>query len=230
MNHDDSLAQKFVHSPLWFEALWCATTFQWHPTSQMPPLMGVVFANWTKGIELFNLWVNAVGNGDEDDDLRVAILLGNVGQQRPGYSIRISDADYEFLEQDDPDRASLEAIGRVQRMHPPAEEIDGEFVPFGHPKHSGGMVTKFIAEYEKHGEFMLAPAVQRDDDQLYLNPQKGIIKRELVIRQVSEIEVGEPDMIAQRQCDVAELAAQAIEVIDQAMTEQGGNEGAPPNA
>ncbi|MEM9251915.1 MAG: hypothetical protein AAGB29_06155 [Planctomycetota bacterium] len=141
--------------------------------------------------------------------------------QTPGYTVRISPADYEFLEEGDPDRISPEAIGQVQRMHPPAEEVDGELVPFGHPKHSGGMVSRFIAEYEKHGEFMLAPAVQRDDDQLYLNPHKGIIKRELIVRHVSEIGPDEPDMHALRQCDDGNVMARAAEMIEEAMRGEG---------
>lgn len=198
----EQLAVNFCNTPIWQEAAWLAISYQWHPTSAMPPIMGIVFGDWMKGVELFRVWVDAVGNADEDDDLRVAILEGEMPGQTDGYTVRLSPSLNEFLEDDDEDRKQ---IGRVVRMHP----------QFGN---GPDMLARFKKEYERHGEFMLAPVVQRDDDQLYMNVHQGIIKRELIVRQVSEIGQDEPDMLALRACDdekvmwkVAEHLRQIVE-------------------
>jgi hypothetical protein len=155
----------------------------------MPPIIGLVFGNWVKGVEIFRYWIDAVGNADENDDLRVAILEGSVPGQTEGYTVRLSPSLNEYLEDGDEDRNQ---VGQVVRMHPQF----GTAAP-GTPD----MLARFKQEYERHGEFMLAPVVQRDDDQLYMNVQQGIIKRELIVRHVSEIGEDEPEMLALRECD-----------------------------
>ena len=47
-------AAEFATDPLWAEAQWSATTFQWHPASEAPPLMGLVFENEEAGLEIFS--------------------------------------------------------------------------------------------------------------------------------------------------------------------------------
>ena len=226
MSKSFDVASKFCCTKQWDSATWLATTYQWHPTSEMPPVMGLVFADWPKGIELFKSWVDAVGNVDAEDDLRVAILEGYMPGQAPGYTIRISPSLNEYLDEDDDGR---NYIGRVMRMHPPEAQPPGSSVPKAAvsaepvipsmmPNLPGNidMLARFKEEYKRHGEFMLAPVVQRDDNQLYMNVHQGIIKRELVIRHVSEIGENEPDMFALRECDDDKVIARATEQIQKA--------------
>lgn len=42
-------ARGFCAHPLWAQALWIATAFRWHPSSEAPPVMGLVFADAGKG-------------------------------------------------------------------------------------------------------------------------------------------------------------------------------------
>jgi hypothetical protein len=60
------------------------------------------------------------------------------------------------------------------------------------------MLQDFKREYLQHGEFLLAPVVERDDDQLYFNVEAGIIKRDLVLRNADDITPEEPDAIVLR--------------------------------
>ena len=146
--------------------------------------MGLVFANWATGVNLFRTWPKEFDNTDQYDDLRVVVIEGEIPEQQSGYSIRISaaQADWEQVEMNRP------APSQVQRMHPLPDNPD--------------MLQKFKQEYLKHGEFLLAPVVQQDDDQLYFNVHAGIIKRECVFRDASEIGENDPDAI------VFELPAQ----------------------
>ncbi len=179
MSHDvATVARQFCDNPLWDGALWIATTYRWHPTSEAPPVMGLIFANWVAGVNLFRAWTESQGNADPQDDIRLAVIEGDIPGQAAGYSIRISSAqaDWEFVQKK---RATP---SRVQRMHPLPDNPD--------------MLQEFKREYRKHGEFLLAPIVQRDEDELYFNVQVGVIKRECVFRHVSEIHEEEPDAVA----------------------------------
>lgn len=173
-------ADEFCNSPLWREALWAATTFRWHPTSEAPPVMGLLFADWRKGINLFRTWTDELGNADEYDDIRVAIVEGDIPGQPPGYSVRISAAQGDWEQAGNPQGA----VGQVQRMHPLPS------LP--------NMLADFKREYLRHGEFLIAPVVQRDDDQLWFNANAGIIKRELVLRNASDVADDDPDAIVFR--------------------------------
>lgn len=170
-------AKQFCSSPLWDGALWIATTYRWHPNSDAPPVMGIIFANWATGISLFREWTDAQGNGDTHDDIRVAVIEGDIEGQEPGYSIRISAAQADW-EQVQMNRLTP---SQVQRMHP--------------LRNNPNMLQDFKREYLKHGEFLLAPVVQHDNDEMHFNVQAGIIKRDCVFRDASDIGDNEPDAI-----------------------------------
>ena len=159
----ENITDQFCLSDDWCRAGWIGTTFQLHPQSKRPPIAGLIFSDWRQGVNLFRSWVDTVGNADENDDIRVAILEGDLPGTTPGYTIRISPSLNEYLEDDDPDRMQ---VGQVARMHP----------QFGN---APDMMPRFEEEYAKHGEFMMAPVVQRDDGQFYMNINAGIIKRDL---------------------------------------------------
>lgn len=170
-------AKQFVSDTLWCQALWLATTYRWHPSSEFPPILGLIFTNWPAGVQLFRTWTDSHGNADPQDDIRVAIIEGDIDGQAPGYSIRISaaQADWEQVHMNRP------AVSHWQRMHPLPENPD--------------MLQDFKREYLKHGEFLLCPIVLHDNDELHFNVQAGIIKRECVFREASDIQSDEPDAI-----------------------------------
>jgi hypothetical protein len=44
------------------------------------------------------------------------------------------------------------------------------------------LLAQFREEFDKHKEFMLAPAVHRDDGKLYMEPTLGIVKNTVLFR------------------------------------------------
>src|SRR5207245_6765272 len=46
-------AAMWMLDPLWLLSGWSATTFRWHPRSEQPPVMGLVFENGEAGKKLF---------------------------------------------------------------------------------------------------------------------------------------------------------------------------------
>ncbi|MCA9110529.1 MAG: hypothetical protein KDA52_11300 [Planctomycetaceae bacterium] len=183
-------AAQFATHPLWADAQWCATTFQWHPMSEAPPLMGLVFENEEAGLDIFRSIEDSMNHEDRFEEIRISIIEGAVSGQehRPGYSVHLC-ADPEALEAHATfdefvvDRTIVPFLGQWNRHYP---------IP-GQPS----LLAKFKEEFEKHQEFMLAPTVLKDDGNRYMVPELGIIKNLIHFRQLSDITTpDDPDAAA----------------------------------
>ncbi len=173
-------AAVFATHPLWDEAKWSATTYQWHPTSDAPPVMGLVFENVEAGLEIFREAERQMHNEDQFDEIRISIIEGVVpGQEnRPGYSVHLcADPDalcsHATLEEFVVDPNIVPFLGQWNRHYP---------IP-GTPL----LLPRFKQEFDTHKEFMLAPTVRRPSGKLYMKPELGIIKKAIVFRKLSDI-------------------------------------------
>ncbi len=178
MNFKTIQKSKMLKPESWQEAIWLATTYRWHPESAAPPVMGLVFADWEKGVEIFQQWIDVNGHEDKTDSIRIAIIEGDIPEQQPGYTIRISANEPDQLSD------SQNQSGQICRMHPLPETPE---MP--------NMLAQFKREYMLHGEYLLAPVIMKDDNQLWFNVNYGIIKRKLVLRHASEISPNDPDYV-----------------------------------
>lgn len=163
-------ADQFCNHPLWQEAYWLATTYQFHPLSEAPPIVGFVFADIDKGVQLFRTWIDDWGNVDGEDEIRLAIIEGDVPGLEHGYSIHLSATEL------------ITGQGTWQRMYP---EVD-----------TPNMLQHFLSEYEIHQEFMIAPVILTEDEMPQIDVERGIIKRKLHRRVASEIVQGDVDYVA----------------------------------
>jgi hypothetical protein len=183
-------AAMFATHPLWAEARWSATTFQWHPTSEAPPIMGLVFDHAEAGKEIFREAERQMNHKDRFEEIRISIIEGPVpGQEhRPGYSVHIcADPDalaaHATFEDFVVDPNIVPFLGQWNRHYP---------IP-GQPS----LLARFKEEFRKHKEFMLAPVTRRADGKLYSDPLLGIIKNTIHFRQLSDITTPEdPDAAA----------------------------------
>ncbi|MCG8651132.1 MAG: hypothetical protein MI861_14940 [Pirellulales bacterium] len=91
-------AAQFATNPLWAEANWSATTYQWHPTSEAPPIMGLIFDNVDAGLQIFRDAEKEINHEDRFEEIRIAIIEDDLAEQgKPsGYSVHIC-ADPEAL-------------------------------------------------------------------------------------------------------------------------------------
>jgi hypothetical protein len=179
MNYQSYLKSTcFILSPVWDTAHWSATTFRWHPRSEAPPLMGLVFDDAMAGQDLFCSWAAEHGNLDPLEEIRVAVIEGEIEGLRSGYTVHLS-GDIEGILA----RATAEGVvvpgagvpwgSRVNRMHP---------LPDSPP-----LLARFKEEYGRHGEYLLAPVTRRGDGQLWFDVELGIVKHKVHFRHVSEI-------------------------------------------
>jgi hypothetical protein len=158
--------------------MWIAATFRWHPTSEAPPIMGLIFADAEAARELFRVWTDAKGHGDELDELRVAIVEGDVPGQAPGYSVHLCP---------DPEAIAISAMAFGKSL-PDKLEYTGQIRRM-HPQHGNDptMMPTFKREYQKHGKYLLCPVTQRDDDQFWFDVESGIEKTTLHLRRAEDI-------------------------------------------
>jgi hypothetical protein len=172
-------AAAFATNPLWPEAKWSATTYMFHPASEVPPIMGLVFENVEAGLEIFREAERQMNHEDRFEEIRISIIEGAVpGQElRPGYSIHIcADPDalaaHATTEDFVVDPSIVPFLGQWNRHYP---------VPGAPP-----MLTKFKEEFAKHQEFLIAPTIRRNG-QLFMEPKLGIIKNAILFRQILDI-------------------------------------------
>ncbi|MDZ7616655.1 MAG: hypothetical protein U1E05_06605 [Patescibacteria group bacterium] len=173
-------AAAFTTHPLWPEAKWSATTYQFHPTGEAPPVMGLVFENVEAGLEIFREAERQMNHEDRFEEIRISIIEGPVpGQEhRPGYSVHISA---------DPDALCAHATMNDLVVDPSIVPFLGQWNRHYPVSGSPPMLARFKAEFEKHKEFLLAPTVRRADGNLYMEPSLGIVKNVILFRQLSDI-------------------------------------------
>jgi hypothetical protein len=148
--------------------------------------MGLVFDDAAAGQDLFCNWAAEHGNTDPLEEIRVAIIEGDIEGLRLGYTVHLS-GDIEGILA----RATAEGVvvpdaavpwgSRLNRMHP---------VP-GLPP----MLARFKEEFAKHGEYLLAPVTRRGDGQLWFDVELGIVKHKVHFRHVSEITDNDVDSV-----------------------------------
>jgi hypothetical protein len=177
----------FATSRLWAEAKWSSTTFQWHPTSEAPSIMGIVFEDAEKGKELFRAFAKSCNHSDRFEELRISIIEGSPEGQQFGYSVHLGP-EMEMLqamataEDVEITNATMPFFGQVNRMYPAP----------GQPN----LLQKFKHEYEKHKQFLLAPVVKRADGQLWCEHTLGIEKSLITFRNLADIGPDDIDAVA----------------------------------
>ncbi len=180
----------FTTHPLWQEARWSGTTFQWHPVSEAPPFMGLVFDNEEAGLEIFREAKRQINHEDRFEEIRISIIEGAVANQldRPGYSVHICV---------DPDALLAHATLNELVVNPSIVPFLGQWNRHYPISGKPPLLAKFKQEFDRHQEFMLAPVIRKADGNQYMQPELGIIKNVIHFRQLSEITAGDdPDLSA----------------------------------
>ncbi len=183
-------AAIFTTHPLWAIARWSGVSYQWHPTSEAPPVMGLAFENFDVGLEIFREAKRLLNHVDQRDEIRISIIEDEVprkkhpGQEhsaqehRPGYSVHLgADPDALCL------HATMEGFVVDPKIVPFLGQWNRHYPVLGTP----AALPRFKQEFETHQEFLLAPAVPRPDGNLSMEPRLGIIKKVIHFRQLSDI-------------------------------------------
>ena len=177
----------FVTGPidvdLWNKAKWKATFYTEGPDGL--PVLGLAFKDEDAARAIFRGWHERYGERDDDEELRIAIIDGDIPGEEPGYSVhinvdtdifiqRLKRAGYEYNED------LILTVGQIHRMNP-AE---------GSPH-----LPRFREEYRRAKTYWLVPGVIDEREQVRMMPELRIFKGKVLFKHVSEIHSQDIDSV-----------------------------------
>lgn len=183
----------FITMPInvdaWVKAEWDATAY--FPFPDRPPMLGLGFRNEEGAREIFEDWRERYGEGDEYEELRIAIIEGDIEGEERGYSVHVGPnienilrravenglATYE-------DENVFIALTRVNRMS---------------PEPSSTNLEKFKEAFEREKLYSLIPVILGETKELS-RPifDLGIIKSEIMFRRIEEISETDIDSLVMK--------------------------------
>jgi hypothetical protein len=162
----------------WDKAIWRGAAFRLDPLNVEPPSLMLPFIKKYYAAKIFKDWISLYGNEDEYDEIRVAVIEGDIPGEDKGYTIHISsniDRVAKRMEEQgfELDKSLIMSVSRMQRAN---------------PTDNFKMFDLFKAQYQKHKKYTLMPAIL-DENNWRIVPleQYGILKHELIFRHVNEI-------------------------------------------
>ena len=172
-----------IHLELWDRARWSGTIFMW--AADGPPVLGLAFQDESAGRRIFEDWRSRYGNQDVYEELRIAIIEGDVDGEPPGYSVHIGtepDAAVRRFRAAgfDADPSVLAMITRIQRMT---------------PSPSSENLLQFKRHYDKFRRYILAPGVVAADRRFKPLLDLAIEKRVIHLRHVRDIGTNDLDSV-----------------------------------
>jgi hypothetical protein len=176
--HTDIRVVSPIDVNQWNAAKWRAAFFMTAPGSDVPPVFGLAFENAERGAAIFKGWRGRFGLDDAPNTVRIAVIRGVRASNPHAYAVVVGpNADNIPT-----DATTLfEFISRIQTMTPSSSEN----------------LDRFLAEFERHGRFLLAPAhlpTLKATPSVEL--ELGIGKYDLAVRQGWEIGPNDPDLMA----------------------------------
>lgn len=168
---------------LWNQAGWKGVLVA--SNRQTPPLLGLVFTNKQTAAEIFRRWRKSFGNTDVNEEIRIAIIEGDIPGRESGYSVHINTNVEGLLKRTmaqglDISRDYITIVSRIHRMNPDP---------------SSKNLDIFKEEYTKFREYHLVPAILLPGNKVELAPDLGITKREICFRKVEEITAQDMDYV-----------------------------------
>lgn len=179
------LVQRFINTNLWDLAKWNSTAFLFDPRKIEPPCLGIVFHNIAIGKQIFTEWRQYLGEVDRFEELRIAIIEGEITGKGLGYTVHISSEPSHTERRAEAEGKKLKtnraiATGRVNRMNP---EPNSPFLGF------------FKRAFQTHKKYFLIPASRNEAGQIEPHFDYGIEKSEVIFRQASEITESDVDSV-----------------------------------
>ena len=168
----------------WNKAVWRGAGFV---LGYMPlPALLLPFVNEKYAIKIFEDWIKIIGRDDKKEDIRIALVEGDVPGEASGYYVVVGNNIDEAMKRAEKggfsaDETMILNVSRIIRANP-----RDDFRSFNY----------FKEAYHQYGEYMLMPAVLNEiTGEIKPLPQYGIHKKQLVYRHISEITENDQDAI-----------------------------------
>lgn len=168
----------------WNSAVWRGAGFV---LGYLPlPTLLLPFVNEKYAIKIFEDWIATVGKDDKNEDIRIALVEGDVPGEESGYYVVVGNNINEAVKRAEAGGSSIDEliilnVSRIIRANP-----TDNFQSF----------NCFKEAYHKSGEYMLMPAVLNEGTGR-IKPliEYGIHKKQLVYRHISDITENDQDAI-----------------------------------
>lgn len=168
----------------WNKAVWRGAGFV---LGYMPlPALLLPFVNEKYAIKIFEDWIKIIGRDDKKEDIRIALVEGDVPGETSGYYVVVGNNIDEAMKRAkkggfSADETMILNVSRIIRANP-----RDNFQSFNY----------FKDAYHQYGEYMLMPAVLNEKTrEIKPLPQYGIHKKQLVYRHISDITENDQDAI-----------------------------------
>ena len=168
----------------WNKAVWRGAGFVF---GYMPlPALLLPFVNEKYAIKIFEDWIKIIGRDDKKEDIRIALVEGDVPGETSGYYVVVGNNIDEAMKRAEKggfsaDETMILNVSRIIRANP-----RDNFQSFNY----------FKDAYHQYGEYMLMPAVLNEKTgEIKPLPQYGIHKKQLVYRHISDITENDQDAI-----------------------------------
>ena len=184
MPSDGFAFTNLIETPRWNAAGWNGVAFGVDASGENPPFMGILFQDTNVGREIFDDWLHRFGSSDAFDEIRVAIIEGDIPGKDPGYSVTIGSDIEGITERAKQENQEVDAryIGTVTRYHRMNPQPGSPFLP------------GFKNAYNQIGEYSLLPAFGPQTQ-----PEPGfdlaIRKRKILFRDVSDVVAKDIDSV-----------------------------------
>lgn len=168
----------------WDSAIWRGAGFILEHFSL--PTLFLPFVNEKYAIKIFEDWIATVGKDDKNENIRIALIEGDVPGESAGYYVVIGTNIDEAAK-----RAEASGVSTDELMI-----LDVSRIIRANPNDGFKAFNCFKEAYFKYGEYMLMPAVLNEQTgQIRLLPKYGIHKKKLIYRHISDITENDQDAI-----------------------------------
>lgn len=185
---DKERKSLFISTPIdieaWDKAIWRGAAFLIDPKGAKIPIFLLPFKNEKYASKIFNGWRSLFGAKDENNEIRIAVVEGEIPGTEKGYSIHITPNIDKVIERMikigiEPEEGMIMSISRVQRANP-TDNFE--------------MYNLFKKQYLSRGEFLLAPAIVNEkEDAIKPLIDLGIVKEDLIFKNVTDIDKNDVD-------------------------------------
>ena len=139
------LINQLIDIDLWEKAEWRATAI--FSDRENMPILGLVFMNRKKAIDLFSDLIKKLGHVDQYDELRISIIEDGISEKDYGYTVHINSSIENILKKYERNNVKSEEIsftnaGRFSRMNPSNKSRSFEL---------------FKDEYNKYNKYLIIP-------------------------------------------------------------------------
>lgn len=168
----------------WNKAVWRGAGFVLG--YMLLPALLLPFANEKYAIKIFEDWIKIIGRDDKKEDIRIALVEGDVPGEASGYYVVVGNNIDEAMKRAEKggfsaDETMILNVSRIIRANP-----RDNFQSFNY----------FKEAYHQYGEYMLMPAVLNEKTgEIKPLPQYGIHKKQLIYRHISDITENDQDAI-----------------------------------